>query len=191
MRYLLSILAITMLWSAAALADSTSGPWGVTLTSAQQAVLTNRGLAPDARDAMAARHLRPTVIRNQPYWCVPYARAVSGVSLRGNAWTWWRGAQGVYARGSKPEIGAVIVLKRVRSMRLGHIATVSEVVSNRMVRVDHANWVRGEVHRGALVKDVSKNNDWSRVRVWYPPIDDFGSTTYPIYGFVYPRPASS
>ncbi len=74
-------------------------------------------------------------------------------------------------------------------MRLGHIATVSEIVNARMVRIDHANWVRGEIHRGSLVKDVSAGNDWSRVRVWYPPTDTFGTTIYPVYGFIYPRPA--
>ncbi|MEO1194029.1 MAG: CHAP domain-containing protein [Pseudomonadota bacterium] len=189
MRTLLSLCVLALLSSGTAFAEQSIGPWGAA-SGAQQAALTS-GSAVKAREALAERHLRPTVIRNQHYWCVPYARAVSGVSLRGNAWTWWRGAQGVYQRGAEPEIGSVIVMKRIRSMRLGHIGVVSEIVGPRMIRLDHANWVRGEVHRGALVKDISKNNDWSRVQVWYPPIDDFGSTTYPIYGFVYPRPAVS
>lgn len=188
MRTLLCALGLLLALSGAALADTTSGPWGIALSNnAQQASMVTPLVSPGQRGALATRHLRPTVIRNQNYWCVPYARAVSGIALRGNAWTWWGGAKNHYARGARPEVGAVMVMQRVRSMRLGHVAMVSEIIDERTIRVDHANWVRGEVHRGALVEDVSANNDWSRVRVWYPPIDDFGSTSYPIYGFIYPR----
>ena len=31
--------------------------------------------------------------------CVPYARARSGLALRGDAWQWWEAAEGRYARG--------------------------------------------------------------------------------------------
>ena len=30
--------------------------------------------------------------------CVPYARARSGIALRGDAWQWWEAAEGRYAR---------------------------------------------------------------------------------------------
>lgn len=191
MRILLSFVFLSLVWAAPAAAESASGPWGMNLSSGPQTVAVKRTLALPKDAALAARYLKPTVIRNQNYWCVPYARAVSGISIKGNAWTWWRSAEGRYARGSAPEIGSVIVMKKIRSMRLGHIATVSEIINDRMIRVDHANWVRGEIHRGSLVKDVSAAGDWSRVHVWYPPTDDFGTTTYPVYGFIYPRALGS
>ena len=34
--------------------------------------------------------------------CVPYARSRSGIKIFGDAYTWWDGAQGQYARGSLP-----------------------------------------------------------------------------------------
>jgi len=187
MRIVLCALALLAVSVGSVQADTASGPWGIALTNAQQTAAMTPMASPEQMEAFATRHLKPTIIRNQPYYCVPYARAISGIALRGNAWTWWGGAKGSYARGSAPEIGAVMVMQRIRSMRLGHVAMVSEIISPRLIRVDHANWVRGEVHRGALVKDVSPNNDWSRVRVWYPPRNDFGTTNYPIYGFIYPR----
>ncbi len=191
MRVLLTLVLFSLVWTGTAAAEGASGPWGMNLSSTPQTVAVKRTLALPKDAELAARYLKPTVIRNQNYWCVPYARAVSGIALRGNAWTWWGGAKGLYARGSQPEIGSVIVLKKIRSMRLGHIATVSEIINDRMVRVDHANWVRGEIHRGSLIKDVSAAGDWSRIRVWYPPTDDFGTTNYPVYGFIYPRPAGT
>ncbi len=191
MRILLSVVLLTLVWIGTASAEGVNGPWGMNLGNAQQTAAIKQTLPLPKDVQVAVRYLKPSVIRNQNYWCVPYARAVSGLALKGNAWTWWRGAQGRYARGAAPEVGSVLVFKKIRSMRLGHVATVSEVVNSRMIRVDHANWVRGEIHRGALIKDVSKANDWSQVRVWYPPTDDFGTTTYPVYGFIYPRAAHS
>src|SRR5271155_145976 len=39
---------------------------------------------------------------DMPNECVPYARARSGVSLRGDANTWWAQAAGRYARETSP-----------------------------------------------------------------------------------------
>jgi hypothetical protein len=36
------------------------------------------------------------------------------------------------------------------------------------------------------VTDVSPNNDWTEVRVWNSSTRDFGTRTYPTYGFIYP-----
>jgi hypothetical protein len=51
--------------------------------------------------------------------------------------------------------------------------------------VDHANWAsgaaRGRVARNQPVMDVSPNNDWSLVRVWYPRIDDWGASNYLVH----------
>lgn len=124
--------------------------------------------------------------------CVPYARQVSGVAIMGDAWTWWGQARGAgYTTGGKPRSGAVMVFKRANGMRRGHVAVVREVVNAREVVIDHANWAtrrsgrKGKIDRGVSVIDVSPRNDWSMVRVWYPLIDDYGTSAYPLYGFIY------
>lgn len=123
--------------------------------------------------------------------CVPYAREVSGIDLKGDAWEWWRAATGRYDRGRAPKDGAVLVFSRQGAMRHGHVSVVTRVVSPRLVLVDHANWApargagRGEVSTAVPVLDVSPKNDWSEVRVWYHPIGDFGSRVYKAEGYVY------
>ena len=54
----------------------------------------------------------------------------------------------------------------------------------------HANWSlingrRGQIERGARVLDVSAAGDWSEVRVWYAPVNGLGTSSYPLYGFIY------
>jgi surface antigen len=123
--------------------------------------------------------------RGARVWCVPFARTASGVDLKGNAGTWWRAAQGVYYRGKSPEPGAVMVFAPHSSSRLGHVAVVSEVVSERKVLLDHANWHRNKISLKMPVIDVSENNDWSRVRVEGTP--GVLGNPRPVHGFVYPR----
>jgi surface antigen len=124
--------------------------------------------------------------------CVPFAREVSGISIRGDAWTWWNAAEGQYDRGHTPRIGAVVVFKKFAAMRYGHVAVVARVVNSREVLVDHANWAphrgrgRGQVSKMVAVTDVSPRNDWTEVRVWNVSTSDFGTRTYPTYGFIYP-----
>lgn len=122
--------------------------------------------------------------------CVTYARHVSDIEIRGNAHTWWAQAEGVYERGAAPRVGAVMVMRPHGSMRVGHVAMVREVVNDREIRLNHANWSRrGMAEPDVLARDVSPNNDWSEVQVWYGPIGDLGTTVYPIYGFIYPDAA--
>lgn len=61
--------------------------------------------------------------------CAPFARDVSGIEIRGNANTWWGQAAGRYQRGDRPQVGAVMAFKAVRSMPVGHVAMVSRIVS--------------------------------------------------------------
>ncbi len=126
------------------------------------------------------------------FHCVPYARERANISLRGDGWQWWDAALGRYARSQQPEPGAVLVFNQTRRLRDGHLAVVSRVISAREIRVDHANWDSGRgagpVHQNQPVLDVSANNDWSAVRVWYPPGNHLGSTAFPTAGFVLPRP---
>ena len=120
--------------------------------------------------------------------CVPYARAVSGIKVAGNAWQWWTNAQGLYARGDRPEAGSVLNFRPNGRMELGHVAVVKRVVNAREVIVDHSNWANGgRVTHNVAVVDVSEANNWSAVRVELGRSGEFGSI-YPTYGFIYNRP---
>ena len=133
----------------------------------------------------------PAIAQSSGYLqCVPYARELSGVEIYGDARTWWDQAEGKYARGRRPQEGAVMVFKPHRNMRLGHVAYVSEVIDSRKVLLTHANWSeingrRGQIERDVPAIDVSPNNDWSEVRVWYDPIKRPGRTHWPLAGFIY------
>lgn len=131
---------------------------------------------------------RPAIVRGiRPLQCVPYARTLSGINLRGDAWTWWNKANGRYAKGKVPRPGAVLVLSKTPRLRRGHLAVVTEVRNSREIVVHQANWLNGgRIHRYTPVRDVSKNNDWSAVRVWYTPGRVWGAGTYAVYGFIYP-----
>lgn len=118
--------------------------------------------------------------------CAPYAREISGIDLHGAAGGWWAQADGVYARGNAPKAGSVLAFRATRSMPSGHVATVSKVVDERHVMLDHANWSRpGMIEHAALAEDVSEKGDWSQVRVWYAPIHALGLRATPAYGFIY------
>ena len=125
--------------------------------------------------------------------CVPYARAMTGMNVSGNAWQWWGNAEGSYARGQVPEAGSVLAFRNNMRMPMGHVAVITRVESPRVVTIDHANWPvggrRGAVSRGVAVVDVSERNDWSAVRVSLGS-GDFGSI-YPTHGFIYNRPDTS
>ena len=138
-----------------------------------------------ARQQMALMEVQQLQSKGRRVWCVPFARNVSGGQIRVNANTWWGKASGIYDKGKEPLVGAVMAFGKSGKLPLGHIAVVSEVVSDREIRVDHANWKRNKVSLKMDVIDVSKNNDWSAVRLKSQPTA-FGSV-YPISGFIYPR----
>jgi hypothetical protein len=119
-----------------------------------------------------------------PVECAPFARALSGVRLSGAAADWWWQAQGVYARGTTPEVGSVLVLRRSSRLPFGHVGVVSRVVSARQVLMTQANWVHHRVTEDQPVIDVSPDGDWSIVRMWWPPAGEMGVTEYPAYGFI-------
>ena len=137
----------------------------------------------------------PVAAKAQDYLqCVPYARQLSGVQIYGDAHTWWKQAKGRYQRGSEPRKGAVLSLKGHGKMRLGHVAVVSKVIDDRNILLSHANWSpingrRGQIERNVAAVDVSRNGDWSRVKIWYAPLRDLGKTAYPVNGFIYPERA--
>jgi len=119
--------------------------------------------------------------------CAPFARELSGIALYGEAASWWRNAAGHYARNERPATGSVLVFKRTSRLRQGHVSVVTRVVSPRQILVTQANWVPGHVHEDQLVVDVSPANDWSEVRVWFPPARTLGSHVYAAHGFIHPR----
>lgn len=141
--------------------------------------------------AAAMISLAPAAATADGYWqCVPFARLMSGIQLFGDARTWWSQAAGKYETGSVPKIGSVLTFKPTARMNLGHVAFVSQVLTDRVIQVTHANWSviegdRGQIEKDVTVVDVSANGDWSQVKVWYDPIRDLGTTVYPTNGFIY------
>jgi surface antigen len=126
----------------------------------------------------------------ESWQCVTFARFITGMKIFGDAWTWWDKATGQYAKGFVPESGAVLVFKRHGGMSAGHVAVVSQVLTDRIIQVTHANWSpiagrRGQVEEDVTMVDVSDQGDWSKVKVWYDPAGDMGRTVYPTYGFIY------
>jgi hypothetical protein len=125
-----------------------------------------------------------------PLQCVPYARAHSGISIYGDAGTWWNQATNKYARHQQPEPGAVMVLIGYAGPKRGHLAVVQKIVSPRLILVDHANWLNsGDIYLSNAVADVSPANDWSVVRVYNLRADSWGIRDYPVQGFIGPEPA--
>jgi surface antigen len=133
----------------------------------------------------------PAAVAAEGYWqCVPFARLMSGIQIFGDARTWWSQAVNKYDTGGTPKSGSVLCFKPTGRMKLGHVAVVSQVLTDRVIQITHANWSeinggRGQVEKDVTVVDVSPAGDWSQVKVWYDPARDLGSTVYPTYGFIY------
>lgn len=128
---------------------------------------------------------------SSPYLqCVTFARQLTGMQIFGDAWTWWEKATNKYDEGQTPKPGAVLVFKSQGKMKLGHVAVVSQIITDRYIQITHANWSpvngrRGRVEDHVNVLDVSDKGDWSKVKVWYGPLNDLGTTIYTTYGFIY------
>jgi len=123
----------------------------------------------------AAKHL----------YCVEYARIRSGLQIFGDAKYWWGKAADMYARATQPVADAVMVFAGSKRIRHGHVAVVTAVLGPREIKVDHANWQNhGEIDLNMPVLDVSKDNDWSKVRVWDPRSGQYGARIYAISGFI-------
>ncbi len=120
-----------------------------------------------------------------PLQCVPYARAHSGISLYGDAYTWWDQAAGRYARAESPSQGSVLVLYNYAGPNRAHVAVVRSIVNTREIHIDHANWLDdGAVYLDDPVRDVSVDNDWSQVRVYNLRTASWGARVYPVQGFI-------
>ncbi len=126
-----------------------------------------------------------------PTQCAIFVREISGIPLRGDAWTWWDQASGRYQRDLQPGQDAILVLRATDRLPHGHVAIVRRIVGPREITVTHANWgnddpTRRLVHDSMAVVDVSPGNDWSLLRFWNPAAQSFGRV-YEAYGFIHPR----
>lgn len=120
--------------------------------------------------------------------CVPFARRLTGIPIHGNAWTWWHQAAGRYPRGDAPIPGAIAVLDGYAGPHRAHLAVVRAIVSSRVIRVDHANWLdHGNIYLDDPVMDVSPGHDWSEVRVYNLATRAWGGHTYHVRGFIGPN----
>jgi hypothetical protein len=138
----------------------------------------------EARAELAVAEAKALRANGKRVWCVPFARTLSGVEIKGNAKTWWAAAKGRYRRGDEPAVGAVMVFSGSRAMPMGHVAVVAEIVDDRKILIDHANWVRNKVSLGMVAVDVSTAGDWSAVKVESVP-GTLGRVN-PVSGFIYP-----
>ncbi len=138
-----------------------------------------------------AKTPRKASASSTPYLqCVQFARQFTGMQIFGDAWTWWEKAAGKYDEGHTPKPGAVLVFPSQGRMKLGHVAVVSQIITDRYIQVTHANWSpvngrRGRVETNVNVMDVSDKGDWSQVKVWFGPLNDLGTTVYKTSGFIY------
>lgn len=157
-------------------------------TSERIAAANVRKPAATQTGVMTAAPARPRIVSTgRRLQCVPYAREQSGIAIRGDAWTWWHQAKGKYERSSRPVVGSVIVFSKTRRNRYGHVAVVTQIVNEREILARHANWLnKGRIHIDTPIRDVSPDNDWSAVRVWYTPGRVFGKHDYPVSGFILP-----
>jgi surface antigen len=139
----------------------------------------------DLDDSAPSYQSRPSGVLQ----CVPYAREHSGVSIYGDAYTWWDKAAGRFARTPTPSEGAVMVLNNYAGPNRGHVAVVHQVLNSRTITIDHANWLDdGTIFTDDPVRDVSDDNDWSQVRVFNPRTGAWGGRVYPVQGFIGPGP---
>src|SRR3954469_5931713 len=80
---------------------------GCAVAPREAAELGTRQLA-----AATSGPLRPYPETGKFLQCLPFARAVSGIALYGDAWPWWdAAARQHFSRGRAPEVGAVLVLR--------------------------------------------------------------------------------
>lgn len=128
----------------------------------------------------------PRIISAPAMQCVPFARLRSGIEVWGDAHLWWQAAAAAgYVETNQPSPGDVIVIRIGEAGDRGHVAYVKRVSSSREIYVDHANWHgRQEVAVDIPIIDVSPNNDWSEVRVFWVDSGLMGARTYSVEGFV-------
>lgn len=161
------------------------------ITSDAPAVRQHATLAPEAFERAPDEAYEPNARVAEPranLQCVPFARRETGLEIYGDANTWWGQAKDEFERQAEPVEGGVLVLRGYAGAARGHVAVIREVVSDRMVVVDHANWLnQGEITRNVPVRDVSPRGDWSQVQVWHVPGAHWGARVYNVQGVIVPE----
>ncbi len=176
--YFLSLLTVLLLAGCAAL------PWPDSAATSE-AYQVKYSVPPPKASTKAFYTIK------EPLQCVPYAREISGIPIRGNAHTWWGQANGQYKRSAVPRVGAVMVLSKTSRLKYGHLAVVKKIIDSRNIEVAHSNWggdrkTRSFVYNHMPVVDTSPNNNWSSARFWNYPSSSYGSI-YTVSGFIYPN----
>jgi hypothetical protein len=157
------------------------------LSAIEESLVPTPRAKPGAEPLLAG--VQPRIV-DADLQCVPFARDASGIDIRGNANRWWKLAAGKYARTRHPQEGAVFVMRGYQTARRGHVAVVKQVLDPRTIVVDHANWGNdGRIYLSAPMRDESAKNDWSKVRVWYTPTNQWGRRLYRAKGFILPTTA--
>lgn len=120
--------------------------------------------------------------------CVGFIHLATNFQIHGNAKDWWvRAAAKHYERGHVPEVASVLSFKPSGTMVLGHVALVKKLIDDRTILIDHAHWGSSGITRNITVVDVSRHNNWSKVRVSILHHPDLFGRVYPTNGFIYPR----
>ena len=145
-------------------------PFRASAVKAQSGADAFRRVAGAALDALSQGPVDP--VKTTGWQCAQFARLLTGIQIFGDAREWWSLAVGKYARGATPRAGSVLVFQPYGAMRLGHVSVVSQVLTDRIIQVTHANWSllggrRGQVEKDVTVVDVSAAGDWSQVKVFF------------------------
>lgn len=132
-------------------------------------------------------------IKEADLQCVPFARAHSNVKLFGDAYLWWGKAKGHYTRRASPSVGSVMVLDHYSGHEHAHLAVVRSINPKmHQIIVDHANWLNdGNIHLNDAVRDVSRAQNWTEVRVFDLATHQWGRHDYHVAGFIGPDRAGA
>jgi CHAP domain len=179
-------LTLTMTVSSAEPVITEEGGTGLALIPRHTSLPAETSLSEERR--LLPSDINPRILDSgSKLECVPFARAESGIEIRGNANRWWQLAAGKYQRTKRPQAGSVFVMRGYRTARRGHVAVVKKILDSRTIVVDHSNWGNdGRIYLEAPIRDLSPKNDWSRVQVWYTPSNQWGRRVYKAKGFILP-----
>ncbi len=132
--------------------------------------------------------------------CVTYVARLIGISHYGDGKTWWtdtRFTTSGYAKNSTPSVGSIIVFDgwgytdangEFHGNIYGHVGIVRQIVNSSEILIDHANWdKKGTIYTGVGVRKA--NGSWSSVNVKATPSSAYGSSAYPVLGFLVPPPS--
>lgn len=85
--------------------------------------------------------------------CVQYVRNVTGITIKGNANTWYTQAKTKgYQTGAIPKVGAVLVENHLS--KHGHVSKVVAVDGNK-ITVTEANYIKGKITTRTLVASTN------------------------------------